>query len=149
MARWVDRPAREVEGILENGRRRLLEARTARPRPHLDDKVLTAWNGLMLAACARAAHVLEGRGDAAGAAAALEAARRAAGFVRDTLWDAERRVLQRCHRGGRVSIPGYAEDYAFMVWGLIELFQTDGDPAWLRWALDLQVRQDELFWDAA
>lgn len=149
VARWLDRPVPEVEGILEDGRRRLLEARAARPRPHLDDKVLTAWNGLMLAACARAAHVLEGRGDAAGAAAALEAARRAAGFVRDTLWDAERRVLHRCHRDGRVSIPGYAEDYAFMVWGLIELFQTDGNPAWLRWALDLQVRQDELFWDAA
>ena len=67
--------------------------------------------------------------------------------MRDTLWDGERRILHRCYRGGRVSIPGYAEDYAFMVWGLIELFQTDGDPAWLRWALDLQARQDELFWD--
>ena len=149
VARWVGRPAPEVEAALENGRRRLLEARAARPRPHLDDKVLTAWNGLMLAAFARAAHVLEGRGDAAGAAAALEAARRAAAFVRDTLWDGERRVLHRCHRGGRVSIAGYAEDYACMVWGLIELFQTDGDPEWLRWALDLQARQDELFWDAA
>ena len=147
VARWGDWSVPEVEGVLENGRRRLLEARAARPRPHLDDKVLTAWNGLMLAACARAAHVFEGRGDVVGAAAALEAAQRAAAFVRDTLWDGERRILHRCHRAGRVSIAGYAEDYAFMVWGLVELFQTSSDPAWLRWALDLQARLDELFWD--
>ena len=147
LARWVDRPVPEVAGVLESGRRRLLAARAERPRPHLDDKVLTAWNGLMLAACARAAYVFEGRGDDAGAANALDAARRAAGFIRDTLWDGERRVLQRCFRGGRVSIPGYAEDYAFLIWGLLELFQTDGNPDWLRWALDLQARQDELFWD--
>ena len=142
------RPIGEVETVLECGRRRLLEVRTSRPRPHLDDKVLTAWNGLMLAALARAAHVFEGRADAAGAAPALAAARRTAAFIRATLWDADRRVLQRCFRGGRVSISGYAEDYAFLIWGLIELFQADGDPQWLRWVLELQERQDELFWDA-
>ena len=147
VARWTGRTVPQVERALEDGRRRLLEARAARPRPHLDDKVLTAWNGLMLAALARAAHVFEGRAGGAGGAAALEAARRAAGFIRDTLWDSDRRMLQRCYRGGRVSVPGYAEDYAFLIWGLIELFQTDGDPAWLRWALDLQDRQDALFWD--
>ena len=142
------RPVGDVEAVIERARRRLLEVRTARPRPHLDDKVLTAWNGLMLAALARAACVFEGRADGGGAAAALDAARRTAGFIRATLWDAERRVLHRCFRGGRVSIPGYAEDYAFLTWGLIELFQADGDPQWLRWALELQARQDELFWDA-
>ena len=46
-----------------------------------------------------------------------------------------------------MSIDGYAEDYAYLVWGLLELFQTSGDPAWLDWAVDLQARQDELFWD--
>ena len=148
VAQQTGRPVGDVETVLERARRRLLEVRTARPRPHLDDKVLTAWNGLMLAALARAAHVFEGRADGAGAAAALDAARRTAGFIRATLWDAERRVLYRCFRGGRVSVPGYAEDYAFLTWGLIELFQADGDPGWLRWALDLQARQDELFWDA-
>ena len=148
VAQQTGRPVGDVENVLERARQRLLEVRTVRPRPHLDDKVLTAWNGLMLAALARAAHVFEGRADGAGAAAALDAARRTAGFIRATLWDAERRVLYRCFRGGRVSIPGYAEDYAFLTWGLIELFQADGDPGWLRWALDLQACQDELFWDA-
>ena len=142
------RPVGDVETVLERARLRLLEVRTTRPRPHLDDKVLTAWNGLMLAALARAAYVFQGRADGAGAAEALAAARRTAGFTRAKLWDADRRVLHRCYRGGRVSIPGYAEDYAFLTWGLLELFQADGDPRWLRWALDLQVRQDELFWDA-
>jgi uncharacterized protein YyaL (SSP411 family) len=46
-----------------------------------------------------------------------------------------------------VAIAGYAEDYACAIWGALELFQADGDPAWLEWALDLQRRQDELFWD--
>ena len=141
------RPVGEVEVVLQRARRRLLEVRSARPRPHLDDKVLTAWNGLLLAALARAAYVFEGRSDGAAAARALDAARRTAGFMRAAMWDTERRVLHRCYRGGRVSIPGYAEDYAFLTWGLLELFQADGDPRWLRWALDLQARQDELFWD--
>ena len=148
VSRRTERPPGDVRAAVERGRRRLLDVRAARPRPHLDDKVLTAWNGLMLAALARAAHVFEGRADSAGAAAALDAARRTAGFMRETMWDAGRGVLYRSFRGGRVSIPGYAEDYAFLTWGLLELFQTDGDPAWLRWALDLQARQDELFWDA-
>ena len=147
VAQQTGRPVGDVETVLERARLRLLEVRTTRPRPHLDDKVLTAWNGLMLAALARAAYVFHGRADGAGAAEALAAARRTAGFMRATLWDADRRVLHRCFRGGRVSIPGYAEDYAFLTWGLLELFQADGDPRWLRWALDLQARQDELFWD--
>ena len=46
-----------------------------------------------------------------------------------------------------MAIEAYAEDYACLVWGLLELFQADGDPGWLEWALSLQRRQDELFWD--
>ena len=76
-------------------------------------------------------------------------ATRAARLVRDSLWDASRGVLRRRYRAGRVSIDGYCEDYAFMVWGLLELFQTDGDPEWLRWARTLQTRQDQLFGDEA
>jgi uncharacterized protein YyaL (SSP411 family) len=55
--------------------------------------------------------------------------------------------LLRRFRQGAAEIEGYAEDYAFMVFGLLELFQADPDVAWLRWAVDLQRRQDELFWD--
>jgi uncharacterized protein len=141
-----------VADALARGRMALFEARLARPRPHLDDKVLTAWNGLMIAAFARAARVL--RADALGGSAEtfpkhLAAAQRAARFLRETMWDADRQVLRRRYRDGDAAIDGYAEDYACTIFGLIELFQADGDPGWLEWAAALQLRQDALFWDAA
>ena len=79
----------------------------------------------------------------------LAAAQRAARFLHDTMWDAERQVLLRRYRDGDAAIDGYAEDYAYLIFGLLELFQADGDPGWLEWAAALQTRQDELFWDAA
>ncbi len=131
----------QVAEAIARARRALLARRSARPRPHLDDKVLTAWNGLMIAAFARAARVL-GSGDRH-----LAAARRAAEFIRSRLWRASSRTLLRRYRRGDAAVDGYAEDYAYLTFGLIELFQADGDPAWLEWALTLQARQDELFWD--
>jgi len=131
----------EIEAALGRARAVLLERRSARPRPHLDDKVLTAWNGLMIAAFARAARVI-------GDAAYLAAARRAALFLFRHLWDAERQTLLRRYRRGDAAVEGYAEDYAYLVFGLLELFQADGDAIWLEWALTLQRRQDELFGDS-
>ena len=133
----------DVESALQVARSRLLERRAARPRPHLDDKVLTAWNGLMIAAFARAARVLDGQ------ERFLDDARRAAQFVRTHLWNDATATLLRRYRSGDSGVDGYAEDYAYLVFGLLELFQADGDPQWLEWALTLQARQDELFWDAA
>jgi uncharacterized protein len=125
-------------------RQALFVAREKRPRPHLDDKVLTAWNGLTIAAFARAARVLVGRPSAD---RYLQAARRAASFIRATLWiEPEGRLLRR-YRDGDAAIDGYAEDYAYLIFGLLELFQADGDPAWLEWARTLQDRQDAAFWD--
>ena len=54
----------------------------------------------------------------------------------------------RRYRAGDAAIEGYAEDYAYLIFGLLELFQATGDPDWLAWARELQARQDELFWDA-
>jgi uncharacterized protein YyaL (SSP411 family) len=59
----------------------------------------------------------------------------------------EGRLLRR-YRNGDAAIDGYAEDYAYLIFGLLELFQATGDPQWLSWARELQQRQDELFWDA-
>ena len=132
IAKLTGRTAEDVAAALGKARRTLFEARAVRPRPHLDDKVLAAWNGLMIAALARAAHVLGRRGGPSGA---LQAATRAAWFARERLWDAGRRVLRRRSRAGAVSIDGYAEDYAYLVWGLLELFQTSGDIEWLDWAI--------------
>ena len=123
----------------------LFAARASRPRPHLDDKILTAWNGLMIAAFARTARALAGRPAAARYRAA---AQQAARFLRTHLWDAGTGSLRRRYRGGDAAIDGYAEDYACLIFGLLELFQADGDPEWLEWAEALQARQDELFWDA-
>ena len=174
VARMTGRPAEAVMEMLGRAREVMVTVRSGRPRPHRDDKVLAAWNGLMIAAFARAARglgasALDGfrtsrsagvqayqpgfetraRDGTAQAAAFLESARAAAGFVRSTLWDNRRGVLLRRYRGGRAAIDGYSEDYAFLVWGLLELFQADADPVWLEWALGLQAKQDALFWDAA
>ena len=143
LARSTGKPVEVVSQVLSNVRQRLFETREQRPRPHLDDKVLTAWNGLMIVALARAAHVLDGPV----ASRFRTAARRAAAFVNDRLWDTDRQILYRRYRDGQCSIEGYSEDYAFLVWGLIELFQVEGDIKWLEWALELQKRQDDLFWD--
>ena len=56
-------------------------------------------------------------------------------------------MLLRRYRAGDAAIDAYAEDYAFLIFGLLELFQASGDPQWLEWAIELQARQDELFWD--
>jgi hypothetical protein len=130
----------EVSARLERARQRMFDASRPRPRPQLDDKILTAWNGLMIAAFARGSRVL-------GSVAHLKAAQNAAGFLRSHLWDAASRTLRRRYRDGDVAIAGYAEDYAYLIWGLLELFQADADPSWLEWAIELQRRQDDLFWD--
>jgi uncharacterized protein YyaL (SSP411 family) len=123
----------------------LFEARATRPRPHLDDKVLTSWNGMMIAALARAARVLPSRPRAG---EWLAAAAKAAGFIRQTMWRTDGTLLRRW-REGDASIDAYAEDYASLIWGVLELFQADGDPAWLAWARELQAQQDARFWDEA
>ncbi|HTV00193.1 MAG TPA: thioredoxin domain-containing protein [Luteitalea sp.] len=141
-----DQPIDAVIRDLRTIRQRLFSARRRRPRPGLDDKVLTAWNGLTIAAFARAARQLRSRSPQA--ATWLRAAERAAQCVRDQLWDANAGVLRRVWRDGRASVDAYAEDYASMVFGLLELFEATGDAAWLDWARDLQARLDERFWDA-
>jgi uncharacterized protein YyaL (SSP411 family) len=138
----------QVEAALARSRGILLDVRAARPRPHLDDKVLTAWNGLMIAAFARAGRtVLASTAD--GGAVFTAEAERAASFVERHLWVAGSKTLLRRYREGDAGVDGYAEDYAYLTFGLVELFQATGDPHWLEWALTLQARMDELFWDDA
>ncbi len=119
----------------------LFETRKSRPRPHLDDKVLTAWNGLAIGAFARAGALLEESGY-------LERAHLAATFLQDNLWDGTR--LYRSWRDGqRGDIPGFAEDYAFVIHGLLDLYEAGFDRRWLDWAIELQRIQDALFADPA
>ena len=145
----VGRTAEQVVEALDRSRLALFAARLQRPRPHLDDKVLASWNGLMVAGFARAARVL--RAEAFGlshtADGHLAAAERAASFLHTRLWNADRAVLLRRFRQGEAAIEGFAEDYAAVAFGLLELFQAGGDPRWLQWADQLQTILDERFYD--
>jgi uncharacterized protein len=136
-----------VESSLTRSRLAMFAARLERPKPYLDDKILTAWNGLMIAAFARTARVLAFRGE--DGRSYLDAARRAASFLRSRMWHESSSTLRRRFRDGQAEIDGYAEDYAYLISGLLELFQADPAAEWLEWAVTLQKRQDALFWDDA
>jgi len=131
---------------------RLRQARASRPRPQLDDKVISANNGLMISAFARGAQVLElGESAFTGASPGpyQQAALRAAEFVERELYDAQSGRLFRVWRQGRGASEGFADDYAFLVQGLLDLYETVFDLRWLQWAQRLQERMDVLFWDEA
>lgn len=145
LAASLSQPIDAIIRDLRTARQRLHAYRRDRPKPRLDDKVLTAWNGLMIAAFARAARQL--RSQSPQAASWLRTAERAALFLRDNLWDANHGVLLRRWRDGKAAIDGYAEDYAYLAWGVLELFEATGEPSWLAWARDLQAQLDERFWD--
>ena len=110
----------EVRELLAKSRATLLALRAKRPRPHLDDKIITAWNGLMISAFARGAQVLDDPGY-------LEAATRAATFVRTQLYDESRKILVRNFREGRSEVEGFADDYAFVIQGLLDLYEASFD----------------------
>jgi uncharacterized protein YyaL (SSP411 family) len=124
---------------LETARKTLFEVREKRIHPHKDDKILTDWNGLMIAAMARAARVLDEPKYA-------QAARRATDFALDKLRDDKGRLLKR-YRDGEAGLPAHAEDYAFLVWGLLELYETTFDARYLQTAIDLNRDMLAHFWD--
>jgi uncharacterized protein YyaL (SSP411 family) len=129
---------KEVEESLESTKQRLKEVRSKRPRPFLDDKIITAWNALMIAAFARASRVL-------GDPHYLELALNATKFIRTQLF--KNGELIRNYREGASNIRGFADDYAFMIAALLELYEVSADVSHLQWAFELQKKMDELFWD--
>ncbi|MFP4444838.1 MAG: thioredoxin domain-containing protein [Desulfosudaceae bacterium] len=138
----LDRSEEEVRQMLYQGRQVLRETRSQRPRPHRDDKILTAWNGLVLSALARGFLVL-GRADF------LATARDTVRFIRENLYEESRGRLFRSWRQGRSDIAGQAEDYILLAAGLLDLYQADLDPDHLAWALDLARQFSDQFCDAA
>ena len=130
----------KAEQLLGESRKILLDARAKRPRPARDDKIVTAWNGLMISAFARAAQVLDD-------VSYLEAANRAADFVRQKLYRAETNTLARSYREGASDVNGFASDYAFLIQGLLDLYEISFNVGRLDWAMKLQQREDELFRD--
>ena len=145
IAARTGRSSHDVIRVLGTARQMLYDARDARPRPHLDDKVIAAWNGLMIAAFAQAARVLV---DSPNRARWHDAAVRAATAIEAKLWRPDTGTLLRRYRDGESAIPGFCEDYACVIWGLLELVQATGDARWLKLARTLQARQTALFLDA-
>ncbi|MDO8730785.1 MAG: thioredoxin domain-containing protein [Candidatus Omnitrophota bacterium] len=129
----------EQEELDRRCRKKLFAARAKRPRPHLDDKVLADWNGLMISSLAFGAQVLE-------EPAYAEGARRAADFILKEMVRKDGRLLHR-YRDGEAAIPGHLEDYAFLVYGLTDLYQTTFDPRILAEAKRLTADMVRLFWD--
>ncbi len=130
----------EVRSALDDAKQKLLVARGSRVRPHLDDKVLTAWNGLMISAFALGARVL-------GESRYMEAGERAARFVLGQLYMDN--TLLRRWRAGDAAVPAFLDDYAFFVQGLIDLYEAGFDNSYLTSAIQLTERMRELFEDTA
>lgn len=135
----------EVAKILKEGRRKLREFRDQqRPRPTLDDKIIVAWNGLAIGALARTSAVLQ-EIDPAKAGECLSAAQNAVAFIKKELFDPNSKSLWRVYREGRGDAPGFCDDYAFFIQGLIDLYESTFDDQYLEFADTLQKTQLSLF----
>jgi hypothetical protein len=137
-----DRPVEEVRDALAKASETLLAARGKRPRPHLDDKVLTSWNGLMISALAKGGAILNEPRYA-------DAARRAAEFVIATMYNPASGILLRRYRAGDAAIPGFLDDYALFTQALLDLYEAQFGRRHLALALQLTEKQRALFEDAA
>lgn len=131
---WADRSGPQMKNLIK----KLLKIRAKRERPFKDDKVLTAWNGLMVSAMAKAAQVLQDD-------KYLAAAQKSAKFIKAKLYKDEK--LARRFRANEAKFTASLDDYAYLIQGLIDLYEADFDEQWLNWANVLQKKQNELFWD--
>ena len=139
LAETRDTTTEAIEAGLERARERVFETRGERPRPPRDEKVLASWNGLMIAAFAEGALVLD--------EAYADPAVRALEFCREHLWDESSKRLQRRYKDGEVKIRGYLEDYAFLARGALACYEATGEVSHLRFALDLARAIETEFWD--
>ena len=130
----------QVEKNLTRSKEILFKARTERKRPHLDDKVITAWNGMMIGVLAKGSRILQDP-------ALLTAAVQAATFLKENLYNETNHTLQRRFRSQEAGLPGQLDDYTYLVDGLLALYQASQDPQWLSWATELTGQQIALFWN--
>lgn len=114
------------------------EERDKKTPPHKDDKILTSWNGLMIAAMSKGYQILD-------ECCYLEAAQKSAQFIQKKLY--QEGILLRRFREGEARFEGTLDDYAFLIFGLIHLYESDKDPHWIEWVKELQQKQDQIFWD--
>ncbi|KAL3258304.1 hypothetical protein MRX96_016693 [Rhipicephalus microplus] len=137
-----------LDALLERARETLFEARRRRPKPHLDDKFLTSWNGLMISGLAIAARTLN-------QPVYLDRALKCVEFIKKHLYNPKKKTLiHSAYRGedgsvvqGPQPIEGMLEDYAFLIEALLDVYEASFDVSCLIWAEELQDKQDHLFWD--
>ncbi len=139
-AEFFKKSPEEVQDIQTRGLTLLFEARCKRPRPHRDDKVITAWNGLMISGLARA-------GAALGEDDFISLGEKAANFIHEHLCDQPGQGLHRSWRQGQKGPKAFASDYACLIHGLLDLYQAGFEVRWLQWASQLQEEMDLLFLD--
>jgi uncharacterized protein YyaL (SSP411 family) len=139
IAKQLNMDPEELQASLESSRSKLFQEREKRIRPLRDDKVLTDWNGLMIAALARASRALDKQ-------EYLDLAEKAALFILEKMVTPEGKLLH-VYKDGDASIPGFLDDYAYLIWGLIELFETTFNPKYLSKAKELNSKMLERFWD--
>ena len=126
-------------GFIERCRKKVFDVRNKRIHPFKDDKILTSWNGLMIAALAVGARVLDNN-------EYTDAAERAVNFIFSKLIQKDGRLLAR-FRDGEAALPAYADDYAFLIWGLIELYESTFKVEYLEKAVNLNKDLIKYFWD--
>ena len=129
----------ELTEKIQSYREKLFTHREKRIHPLKDDKILVDWNGLMIAALAISARAFDNH-------QYLEAARKAADFIHGTMKKPDGRLFHR-YREGHVALDAHLNDYAFLIWGLTELYESSLDADNLQWALDLSAIMVEHFWD--
>jgi len=130
----------QVSGLTESALAKLAERREARPAPAIDDKISADWNGLAIAALARAGRVLDDQ-------SLIDSASGAADFIWSSMRSNDGRLFHT-YRDGVASVEGLLEDYAFLARGMLELYQATQDIQYLEHALELSRQTQELFWDA-
>ncbi|XP_023004454.1 spermatogenesis-associated protein 20 [Cucurbita maxima] len=149
-------PVEKYLEILGECRQKLFRVREHRPKPYLDDKVIVSWNGLTISSFARASKILRNEKDGtrfyfpvvgSDAKEYFKVAEKAALFIRTKLYDEQTHRLQHSFRNGPSKAPGFLDDYAFLIGGLLDLYEYGGGLNWLIWAIELQATQDELFLD--
>lgn len=139
-AEFFKKTPEEIQALVERGLKALFEARIKRPRPHLDDKIITAWNGLMISGLARA-------GAALNEPAFIKLAAEASQFIHDQLCAQPGKALHRSWREGGRGPKAFSIDYACLIHALLDLYQAGLDVKWLQWAVALQSEMDSLFLD--
>ncbi len=139
-AKKFGRTEAQTSQILNEAKQKLFTQRSLRPRPPVDTKIITSWNGLMISALAKASQAFD-------EPKYLDAANRAKSFLRAHVYQAASGKLKRRYRAGGADIDGYLDDYTFLSQGLLDLYEASFDVRLLSWAVQLQQAQDRLFWD--